>query len=254
VIVAVVGDLATTTAVSLAAGWPAVSDVVLVEADPSGGDLAAWLDIPIEPSVSTAVTRVPDGTWSEVERLTRLTPSGLRVLPAPARAPEAQQALGQAARRLVPGLAATARPVVVDVGGFAGAGAHPFLGAAAVTVAVHRQASQSARAAAVRLQRFADRLGELGAAAPGTTIVAAVVGADPFPIGEIEPFLASATGALPVVALPIDELAAAALGGRTGVSAKRLARLPLMRAARALADVAAAALPPANATAWRSAG
>jgi hypothetical protein len=38
-----------------------------------------------------------------------------------------------------------------------------------------------------------------------------------------------------LIVLPVDALAAAVLAGRTGVSARRFARLPLARAARTLA-------------------
>ena len=41
-IVAVVGDTCTTTTVALASAWPLSSEALIVEADPSGGDLAAW--------------------------------------------------------------------------------------------------------------------------------------------------------------------------------------------------------------------
>ncbi len=59
-IVAVAGDACTTTAVALASAWPASDEAILVEADPSGGDLAAWFDMTSSPSLSTVVTRVRD--------------------------------------------------------------------------------------------------------------------------------------------------------------------------------------------------
>ena len=62
-----------------------------------------------------------------------------------------------------------------------------------------------------------------------------MIGAAPFALAEIEGFLADAVSAVPVVGLPVDDLAAAVLAGRTGVSAKRLARLPLLKASRDLA-------------------
>jgi hypothetical protein len=109
------------------------------------------------------------------------------------------------------------------------------VGAAAVTVVVHRQATQSSRAAAVRLQRFADQLDAFASVAAG--VVVAVVGAAPFSLDEIESFVAEAVGATPVVGLPVDDLTAAVYAGRPGVSARRLRRLPLARAAGALAVV-----------------
>jgi MinD-like ATPase involved in chromosome partitioning or flagellar assembly len=252
-IVAVTGDACTTTTVALAASWPATDDVVVIEADPSGGDLAAWFDMPVSPSLSTVVTRVLDGAWPEIERHTRLADNGIRLLPCPARAGESVQAIGEAARSLVPALAAMRSPIaVVDTGRTAAvAASHPFVAAAAVVIVVHRQAPQSARAAAVRLQRLADLLEQFSTSS--TALVVAVAGARPFGIAEVESFLGEAVGRTSVVGLPEDELAAGVLGGRTGVSARRLARLPLMRAARDLAATAERALTPSADVPWRTA-
>lgn len=252
-IVAVAGDLTTTTAVALAAGWPVADDTILVEADPTGGDLAAWFDLPVTPSLSTVVTRVHDGAWPDIERHTRLAHNGLRLLPAPARAAEASRAVDESARSLVPSLAALRSPITIaDVGRLhATPSSHPFVGAASATVVVHRQAPQSARAAAVRLQRLADQLVSL-ASSPSPGVVA-VVGSQPFDLAEIGRFLENALDARSLVGLPDDPLAAAVLAGRTGVSARRLARLPLLRAVRDLAAVVDRSLAEAAGTAWRSA-
>ena len=107
-IVAVVGDACTTTTVALAAAWPSSANAIVVEADPTGGDLAAWFDLPVEPSLSTLVTRTIDGTFAEVDRHTRLAGSGLRLIPAPSRAGEAQQAVAEAARTIVASVVDTA--------------------------------------------------------------------------------------------------------------------------------------------------
>lgn len=248
-IVAVTGDACTTTTVALAAGWSVSDDVVIVEADPTGGDLAAWFDMPVTPSLSTVVTNALDGAWPEIERHTRLAPSGLRLIPAPARAGEAAVAVGQSARSLVPILATLRSPVVIaDTGGFAPS-EHPFVAAAAVNVIVHRQSTQSARAAAVRFQRLIDRLDQF-ASAP---VVVAVVGTDPYGADDVAGFVHEAVGDTPVVALPVDELAAAVIGGRAGVSERRFARLPLMRAARPLAVEVSRALAHSTDGLWRAA-
>lgn len=234
-VVAVTGDGATTTSVALAAAAGVSGNTVLVEADPTGGDLAAWLDLPQHPSLSTAVTRVHDRSWVELERLVRTSPSGLRILPAPFRTVEAERAVVESARSVVPALAAAgALRVVVDVGsGTERSVDHPFLAPASVVVVVHRQAPQSPRAAAVRLQRLGERVSAFG----GTGVVVAVVGDRPFPIAEIEAFVTGSDGSVPVVPLADDPLAAAVLGGRAGVSPRRLARLPLLRTAGALLGI-----------------
>ncbi len=234
-IIAVCGDVSTTTAVALASSWPASHDVLLIEADPSGGDLAAWLDMPAAPSLSNVVTRVLDGAWPDIERLARYADSGLRIIPAPASRAEAAQAVSESAHSIVPTLANSRSPAIVaDIGRvLASPPVHPFLAASAVNVLVHRQSTQSSGAAAVRLQRLADQAEALGVE-PAALIVV-VVGAVPFGIGEIERFLSASVGTTEVVGLPVDELAASVLGGRSGVSGRRLSRLPLMRASRALA-------------------
>lgn len=252
-IVAIAGDVCTTSAVAVASAWPVSDDVVLIEADPSGGDLAAWFDMSVTPSLSTVVTRVLDGSWPDVEQLTRLADSGVRLIPAPVRAGEAGQAVGESARTLVSTLATLRSPVIIaDTGRFQRtSAANPFVGSAAVNIVVHRQASQSSRAAAVRLQRLAEQL-ESFAATPSSLIVA-VVGASPFDLGEIESFLADSVGTNAIVGLPVDDLAAAVYGGRAGVSGRRLARLPLARAARDLAIVAERAVHDATGSLWRTA-
>ncbi|MDJ0768004.1 MAG: hypothetical protein QNJ12_04390 [Ilumatobacter sp.] len=252
-IVAVCGDATTTTSVALASAWPLTEDAILVEADPSGGDMAAWFDMRVAPSLSTVVTRVLDGAWPEIERHTRLADAGLRLIPAPARAREAAQAVSESGRSLVATLAALRSPVTIaDTGSVQPSPvAHPFVASAAVTVVVHRQAPQSSRAAAVRLQRLADQLDGFEAAR-GATVVA-VIGATPFDLGEIESFLAESVGSTPLVGLPVDDLAAGVFGGRTGVSERRLARLPLVRAARDLAAVVERTLADQAGGLWRAA-
>lgn len=252
-IVAVAGDVCTTTTVALASAWPTSDDVVLVEADPSGGDLAAWFDMPVTPSLSTVVTRVTDGAWPDIERFTRLADTGIRLIPGPARAGEAGQAVGESARSLVATLASLRSPVTIaDTGRLQRPpAANPFVGSAAVNVVVHRQSPQSSRAAAVRLQRLAEQL-EAFASTPSALIVA-VVGAAPFDLDEIESFLADSVGVNATIGLPVDELAAAVYAGRTGVSERRLTRLPLARAARDLASIAERSVNDAADGLWRAA-
>ena len=249
-IVAITGDLSTTTAVALASAWPIGEDSLLIEADPSGGDLAAWFDLQSAPTLSSIVTRQGDGSWAEIERHTTLAACGLRLVPAPAGAGEAHQAVNQSAASLVPTLAAMSSSVaIVDTGArHLSPLVNPFLTAAAVTVLVHRQWPHSAGAAAARLRRLADQVEEAQATSSG--LVVAVVGGVPFGIAEIDEFLADAVGATPAVALPVDELTAAVYAGRSGVSPRRLARLPLAKAAHALADSVRALHAERVATSW----
>jgi MinD-like ATPase involved in chromosome partitioning or flagellar assembly len=251
-IVAVIGDACTTTTVALASAWPASREALIIEADPNGGDLAAWFDLPILPSLSTVVTSALDASWSEIDRHTRLAPSGLRLIPAPPSAAEARRAVAESARWLAPALAAQRSPVaIVDAGRPTDPRtSHPFVASAAVTLFVHRQRSESARAAAVRLRRLADQLDEIATAHVG--VVVAVIGAEPFDFDQIEAFVGDSAGSTPVVGLPVDTLTAAVYAGRSGVSARRLARLPLARAASQLAHVVDGAVNERVAVGWRT--
>jgi hypothetical protein len=86
-----------------------------------------------------------------------------------------------------------------------------------------------------------------------SALIVAVIGSVPFDLGEIETFLADSVGVNAIVGLPVDELAASVFGGRTGVSERRLSRLPLLRAARDLALVAERSLQESTGGLWRAA-
>ncbi len=83
-----------TACVGLAATWPPGWRPVVVEVDPSGGDLAAWHGLPGEPGlVSLAAASRHTGraglVWDHVQEM----PGGLPVVPAPAGAEQASAAL-----------------------------------------------------------------------------------------------------------------------------------------------------------------
>jgi hypothetical protein len=107
-------------------------------------------------------------------------------------------------------------------------------------VIVHRQRPSTAAAEAVRLEQLVELVEQIG-----RTFCLVVVGRDPFDPHEIAHHVdTSVPGALTDwFALADDPLAAAVLAGRSGVSAKRLARLPLMRSAAEGARLLAAAAP-----------
>jgi MinD-like ATPase involved in chromosome partitioning or flagellar assembly len=234
--VAVVGSPSTTTTVALAVAWPGPHIPIVVEADPTGGSLAAWLDVPATPSLSTAVAsgvhREPDA----IAALARVTPSGVRLLPAPVRSVEARRSVAEAEAVVLPGLAASDEHLVLlDLGRRSAADSLAALHSCDVCVVVHRQAEQSSRAAAVGVERLAELVDAV--AATGVAVVVTVVGATPFDPAEVGAFAVGERTDLAMVALPVDPVAAAVLAGRSGVSARRLARLPLMRSAREVAVV-----------------
>ncbi|HSP27442.1 MAG TPA: hypothetical protein VLN74_02750 [Ilumatobacteraceae bacterium] len=242
-VVAVVGDAATTTAVAIAAGWPAANEVVVLEADPRGGSLAGWLDTPAHPSLATVVATA--GTDSGRDHgsildtfaaMTRRSDSGLRFVATTVRARATRRAVDEAAVAVLPALAAAATSVIADVGTHdAGRAPSPALRVADVVVIVHRQATASARAATVRIERLVETVEELAHLDAG--FILAVIGATPFDPAEIGLFVdESVPGTIrATVAIADDPLAAATIAGRAGVSAKRLRRLPLMRDASTLA-------------------
>jgi cellulose biosynthesis protein BcsQ len=243
--VAVVGDATTTTTVALAAGWPSGDEVIVLEADPSGGSLAAWFDTPSQPSLATIVANVGAdsgrdlrSSFATFDAMTQRSRSGVRFVANAARSRAAHRALDEAAAVVIPALAATESPVLVDVGLHrVGIAQSPTLDAADVVVLVHRQAAASAAAATVRVERLVEAVEEL--ARLRVDIALAVIGATPFEPGEIAAFVGdSVPGTIRAMrAVADDPLAAATIAGRAGVSARRLRRLPLMRDAVDLASV-----------------
>jgi MinD-like ATPase involved in chromosome partitioning or flagellar assembly len=248
-VVAIVGDATTTTAVAIAAGWPTDrgNDVVVLEADPHGGSLAGWLDTPAQPSLATIVANAGiDAARSHrtvldtVDAMTRRSDSGVRFISNAVRTRAAHRAVEEAALVVVPALAGAPTVVLADVGRLSASDTpSPAIRAADVVLIVHRQAAASASAATVRIERLVESVEEL--AHLDATFVLAVIGRSPFDSAEIGQFVGDAVpGTLRhTVALSDDPLAAATLAGRSGVSAKRLRRLPLMRdAARLAGDLA----------------
>ncbi|PKV95541.1 hypothetical protein ATK30_6464 [Amycolatopsis echigonensis] len=90
----------TTTALALAARWPAEQTPVVVECDPAGGDLAARFRLPSTPglvSLAAAARKSMEASvlWQHVQRL----PAGLTVVAGPVGAEQARAALGILAPR-----------------------------------------------------------------------------------------------------------------------------------------------------------
>ena len=237
-LVAVVGDVATTTATALAAAWPAPEPVVMLEADPSGGDLAAWFDLATSPGLASAVAAAPPN-WPAVSEHVQHA-RGLEVLVAPGRATDADHVVTEAASRIVPILARLDDTVVLaDCGSQHPARLSSVVVQAALVVVTIQPAGASDRAVAVRL----DRHGELFDALTQRSIpaVAAVVTGGLYDPGEVAVFLGGGAGAVPVVEIASDPGAAAAIAGRAG-SHRKVDRSPLMRTAAIAASELAARL------------
>ena len=210
--------------------------MLVVEADPRGGSLAAWLDIPVAPSLSAVVTRATPGEWAVIDRLSRLTPSGLRVIPAPVRAVEATPRCRRGGRRDLPEARAT-RLARCAGRRRTGRRSRRSAGRRHPVDARGRRAPPSAtvgRAAAFGSNGWRSVFAQLTARA--VEAVLAVIGQRT--VRRRRDRRLRRGGAIatpPVFALADDPLAAAVLAGRSGVSRRRLLRLPLLRSSAALA-------------------
>jgi hypothetical protein len=169
-VIAVIGDCTTTTCVALAAGW-AVDDVLVLEADPSGGSLAGWLDTPSSPSLATIVANTgvreaSDGrAMSTVSAMTQRSTSGVRFVAAPLRTLAARRAIEEATAFVVPALAASDVVTLADLERRDPANLPTDIVAAAATMSAGRLAgSRRPRSASVTTSL---------AASAGSTIVAA---------------------------------------------------------------------------------
>lgn len=246
--IAMLGDATTTTSLALASSW-ATDDAVVVEMDPTGGSLAAWLDVPVAPSLSSVVAAIhraeaAGATSGEqiIDSMIRRAPGGLRYLPCPFTTREAARAVAEAMESVVPALSSgpvvgPRNTVLLDVGDhLPDSLPGPALECDAV-IAVHRQETSSARAAAVRLERFAELL-EAVARRRSTRHLpppcVLIVGGRPFDPDEIVAHVGAGL-VLELITLPDDPMAAAVLAGRPGISERRLRRQPLLRRARTAA-------------------
>lgn len=238
-IVGVVGDCTTTTALALAAAWPD-SDVAVMEADTRGGSLAAWLDTPASPSLATILANSSIGTRGlddTIEAMTRTSRSGIRFIANAVRSRPASRALEESTAVLLPALAASDRVVIADTGSHrVGGPVSPLLVASSTVLVVHRQATASAAAATVRIERLVEVVEDL--VHLDASLLLAVIGSDPFDPDEITEFVRTSVPDVLLggtIQLADDPLTAATLAGRVGVSARRLRRLPLMRDATTIA-------------------
>ncbi|MEL6893841.1 MAG: hypothetical protein AAFP84_19775 [Actinomycetota bacterium] len=267
--IAIVGDATTTTAMALTSTWPVDADALLVEADPTGGSIAAWLDVPITPSLSSIVAAVhrtdradrseqpttistnttgsssPGDSAQLLDSMVRRAAGGLRFLPCPFTEREAERAVAASQQILAELIARPDVDVLVDLGAARPTALPPMLPEFDAVVVVHRQERSSPRAAAVRLERLTeliDAVDRARAIRSDTAITLAVVGDRPFDPAEIAAHLGPAR-VVRLATLAEDPLSAAVLAGRSGISARRLGRQPLLRSARRFASVLAGPVP-----------
>jgi hypothetical protein len=218
----------TTAALGLAACWPAGADPLLVEADPSGGDMQAWFGLPDTPgmvSLAAAARRasIPGLLAGHAARL----PGGLQVLPGPAGASQAHAAAAQLAAigyEPVAAASAAGQVIVADCGRLAsGTPAMPLLEAADLLLVV-------TTADTAALAHIHARPGTLADVATRTELL---LSGRPRPYRAAE--ITAALGLRVAGRLPWDPAGAALLRGVPGhgwrTRWRASARLPLLAAA-----------------------
>jgi MinD-like ATPase involved in chromosome partitioning or flagellar assembly len=219
----------TTLAAALAATWPAGRRVVLVEANPAGGTLAAASGWPAEPSLVSLAAAARRGldaelAWGHCQAL----PGGVPVLAGPASADQARSALGMLGGFLGR-LGELDADVLVDGGRLdLGSPMMALLESASRVVLAVRPRLADLHALATWIEAH-----PLGGGRAGLV----VVGGGPYPDGEI----ADTFGVEVLARLPWDPDAAESLVS-VPASARELRMAPLVRTARSLADRLAAEL------------
>jgi MinD-like ATPase involved in chromosome partitioning or flagellar assembly len=230
----------TTLACLVGASWPAARPVLVVEADPWGGDLAPRFGLSSKSGWSSLATaaRRGDGAGGGIRPHLQALPGGLEVLVGTDAGPDAARHRSWAG--LAPFLDADEpRPdILVDLGRWmpGDPGADEWLRRSdQVVVVVWAEV-----ASVLRVGEQASALTEL----TGAPVGLAVVTYGPLAGADIERF----TG-LPVLAeLPFDPVAASVASGRDRAG-RRLARSQLAAAAHRLAAALAGPLTPAPAAA-----
>ncbi|HKY69249.1 MAG TPA: hypothetical protein VJM49_22865, partial [Acidimicrobiales bacterium] len=220
----------TTAVAALAVTWPAARELVVVELDPSGGDLAVRFDLAPEPglvSLAAAGRRelAADTLLAHTQALGDTARGDVRprrVLVAPVSADQAAAAL-TALRGALPGVLADLDcDVIVDCGRL-----DPQ--SAAFDVATKAELLvMVARPVVTEVHHLATRL----ASTRPNAVSLLLVGDRPYPVAEV----AEAVAANPLGTLPVDARTALALaGGHTNI-ARSLRRSALLRDAGAIAD------------------
>ena len=221
----------TTTALALASAWKTAERRLLVETDPSGGDLGLWLGLPADAGLAGLAAAARHGheaglPWQHARELA----GGTHLVAAPAGAEQAAACVtALAAAKLPHELAAGPEPTLADCGRlYPGSPALAVAAAAALTLLVVRP----------RVSELAHLEPRIRGLEQAGLRIALILAADPrrppgepsYPAGEI-----AATLGVPVQAtLPGDPRAVEQLCRRAGDPGPAR-RLPLLREAAAVA-------------------
>lgn len=227
----------TTTALALAAAWPAETPVVAVEADPAGGDLGIRLTgrsgaLPPSPTVATLAAAARDGGEDVVRRHAIALNDQLSVVPGYLSPNQGRaiatlwQPLGQALRR-------ADVDSVVDVGRLGTSSpATPLLNEADAAVVVVRADIASLIHARDQIHYLPIR--------PGTAIIPLVIGraadsaADRADVDQV--LAAEGLAVEPAAHISWDQAAVRALEAGQSPAGRALVRSKLIRSAQVVAD------------------
>ncbi|WP_017626880.1 hypothetical protein [Nocardiopsis chromatogenes] len=214
---------ATTLALALAAAWPEPETATVIEADASGGDIAAWRHLPASPGlVELAAASRLDGPQRRArpEDFTQVLPGGLRACTAPSAADRAANAVALLAEN-TEALTSGNGIVVVDLGRMA-----PRSPAVRLAAAAHATLLV-ANDDVAHLKRVRDALPALKA---GISNLELAVTTGPHDDAALQ----EAIGAPVRARIPADRPSASLLRGDS-VPPRRWSRRPLLATARRLA-------------------
>ena len=222
----------TTTAVALAAGWPAGRSAVVVEADVAGGDLAATCGLAIDPGLGSLASAGRHGFDSDtVLAHSQILPCGTRAVVGPPSDSEAAAALDALRPNLVPALASSPIDVLADCGRFSSDETLRTLLAHADLVLV------VTRPTLAGVEHVAARLTVIGSMTPHVELL--LVGERPYPPAEV----AETLGCEVAGVIAHDARGAQTLLSTGGVNSWWVGRSALVRSARSVADGLASRLP-----------
>ena len=230
----------TTTVVAVGHVWPARRGVVVVEADPAGGDLAARHGLPVQPGLATLAAAGRRALSPELVADHTQRVGGLPVLVAPPTATPSRAALEVLGPPFGPTLARMEADVLVDLGRLDPASpALPLARGADLLVVV-------ARPTVVELPRVTTRVAEL--AAEGCQVALVLVGEvsplhrERYPADEVADVVD-----VPVLGTLADDPQSAALLSGQASNTRSMARSLLVRSARDVVDALLAQLSAAGA-------
>lgn len=106
----------TTSVLALAHVWPADRQVLVVEADPAGGDLGAWAGLPADPSLGSLAAAGRRGVTQELVDEHVRSVAGIAALTGPTQPAAARAALAATAQLLPKALSARSGDVLIDCG------------------------------------------------------------------------------------------------------------------------------------------